>query len=88
MNERTRIHANFVQAQGNPFDIALDFGYRAKGNDPEPEPDVTVTMSWEHLKVLLAALDNLVENYEKEVGPIPDLVAKPEPVAESQKEAS
>lgn len=61
-----------MSAQGGPFDITLLFGYRA---DPEEEPDVQValTMSWEHLKVAAAALQGLVAQYEKEVGAIPDL---------------
>lgn len=61
-----------MAAQGGPFDITLLFGYRF---DPEEEPEVQValTMSWEHLKVAADALQDLVAQYQTEVGPLPDL---------------
>lgn len=67
-----RFHTNAMSAQGGPFDITLLFGYRL---DPEEEPEVQValTMSWEHLKVAADALQGLVAQYEREVGKIPDL---------------
>lgn len=69
-----RVHANAMQALGGPFDVTLEFGYRW---DPEREPDpqARVTMSWEHAKAMAQALVQAVENYEQQVGNLPDVTA-------------
>jgi hypothetical protein len=61
-----------MQVFGGPFDLTLDFGYRA---DPEASPatQVRVTMSWEHGLAMLKVLQALVDTYEKEAGKLPDL---------------
>lgn len=61
-----------MAAHGGPFDLTLLFGYRM---DPatEPELQVAVTMSWEHAAVMAKALQVLVDNYEEQVGALPDL---------------
>lgn len=61
-----------MAAHGGPFDIALDFGYRVNPND-EPDVQVRVTMSWEHALAAVKALTVLVDTYQEQVGPLPDL---------------
>jgi hypothetical protein len=72
MEEVPRVHANAMAAHGGPFDITLDYGYRADPND-EPEIQVRVTMSWEHAAAMVKALRHMVDNYESQVGKLPDL---------------
>jgi hypothetical protein len=67
------VYANVVNFHGSPFDIAMDFGSRV--GDEEPDYRVRVTMSWQHLKLMLAVLQEQVANYEAQVGHIPNLVA-------------
>lgn len=68
----SRVHANAMQAHGGPFDLTVEFGYRMT---PAREPDtqVIVSMSWEHAKAMVKALQALVDNYEQQVGSLPDL---------------
>jgi hypothetical protein len=67
-----RVHVNAMAANGGPFDLTLDFGYRARPED-EPEVQVRVTMSWEHTLAMIKALQVLVDGYEEQVGALPDL---------------
>jgi hypothetical protein len=61
-----------MRAWGGPFDITLDFGYRA---DPEIEPatQARLTMSWEHAAATVKVLKALVDGYEEQAGTLPDL---------------
>jgi LmbE family N-acetylglucosaminyl deacetylase len=62
-----------MAAYGGPFDLTLDFGYRANP-EHEPEVSVRVTMSWEHAVVMIRAMRTLVDSYEKQVrAKLPDL---------------
>ena len=61
-----RVYTNVMAAHGGPFDVTLDFGYRA-GKDPNPEFDVRVSMSWEHAVSMVAILQRLIEQYESQV---------------------
>ncbi len=61
-----------MAAHGGPFDVTLDFGFRAEA-DAEPDPQIQVTMSWEHALAMLKSLQTLVDGYQAEVGLIPDL---------------
>jgi Protein of unknown function (DUF3467) len=63
------IYANWVRVNGTPYDVALDFGYR-EDDGPPRTPDARVVMAWEHAKDVLALLQNTVEQYEKQAGPI------------------
>jgi hypothetical protein len=72
MEDVPRVHANAMAAHGGPFDLTLDFAYRARPED-DPDVQVRVTMSWEHAAIMVKALRGMVENYEEQVGPIPDL---------------
>jgi hypothetical protein len=68
-----------MQAHGGAFDIAMDFGYRAT-SDQDPIYDVRVTMSWEHLKLMLGVLQGQIAQYEEQVGTIPNLIREPQGV--------
>ena len=72
MEEVPRVHTNAMAAQGGPFDITLDFGYRVLADD-DPAVQVRVTMSWEHAAAMVKALQAMVDNYEQQVGKLPDL---------------
>ncbi len=61
-----------MAAHGGPFDLTLEFAYRRRAED-EPEPQIYVTMSWERVLAMLKSLQVLVDGYQAEVGPIPDL---------------
>ncbi len=67
-----RFHVNAMRAWGGPFDITLDFGYRA---DPEIEPatQVRISMSWEHVAATVKLLQAFIDEYEQQAGKIPDL---------------
>jgi hypothetical protein len=67
-----RVHTNAMQAHGGPFDLTLDFGYRATP-DEEPEIQVRVTMSWEHALATVKALHVMVDGYQDQIGRLPDL---------------
>jgi hypothetical protein len=68
-----RVHTNAMAARGGPFDLTLDFGYRANPED-EPEVGVRVTMSWEHALAMIKAMQVLVDAYQEQVGAsLPDL---------------
>jgi hypothetical protein len=67
-----RFHTNAMEAQGGPFDLTLNFGFRAVP-DEEPEVQTRVSMSWEHAKAMVKAIQGLVDDYEEKVGEIPDL---------------
>lgn len=70
------IYANYVHAQGGPFEITLDVGYRCGPEDPEVA--ARVVMSWEHLSVLLKVLQKQLDEYQEQVGPLPNLVQEEE----------
>jgi hypothetical protein len=57
---------------GGPFDLTIDFAYRVRPED-EPDTQVRVTMSWEHALATAKALLTLVDGYQEQVGPLPDL---------------
>jgi len=67
-----RFHTNAMRGWGGPFDLTLDFGYRA---DPEtmPETQFRVSMSWEHALAMVNVVRALVEEYESQAGKLPDL---------------
>lgn len=73
-DEPQPVYANYLKAHSGPFDVTLDFGYRI---DPKAEPpaEVRIVMSWEHLSVALPILAAQLANYEKQLGPLPKLVA-------------
>ena len=62
---------NFAACQGGPFELALTLGYR----EGEAQPLITapLVMSWEHVPILITLLQEQVSEYERLVGPIPDV---------------
>jgi Protein of unknown function (DUF3467) len=86
------LYANWVRIAATPYDVALDFGYR-EDDGPPRVPDARVVMAWEHAKDVLTLLQNTVEQYEKQVGPIrefettitPAVQPKPKPPAQRRK---
>jgi hypothetical protein len=63
------LYANWVRVAATPYDVAMDFGYREDDGAPR-SPDARVVMAWEHAKDVLALLQNTIEQYEKQAGPI------------------
>jgi hypothetical protein len=61
-----------MRGWGGPFDLTLDFGYRA---DPEaaPETQVRISMSWEHAIAMVKVVKALADTYEEQAGKLPDL---------------
>jgi hypothetical protein len=66
-----RIYTNYVAMRGGAFDVAIDFGYRV--GDDEPEMLTRVTMSWEHAVAVAALLSRQIEQYEQQMGSLPDI---------------
>lgn len=66
------IYVNWFRTEGSPGDLAVDIGYQS-GNAP-PQPAARLTMTWEHAKLLRAALDKAIEGVEADIGEIRDLM--------------
>jgi len=84
------IHANAMQAHGGPYDLALDFGYRAD-QDADPDYRVRVSMSWEHAASIVSILQRLIEDYERQVpsiSAIRDKMVEAQEAAAAQEESS
>jgi hypothetical protein len=69
-----RYYSNTVQAHSGPYDLTLDFGQTVVAS--EVEYDVRVSMSWEHAVSLVLVLQRLIENYQEQLGPLPDITSK------------
>lgn len=74
------VYTNTAGVQGGPFDVAIDFGYKALGLVGEGEGDeaetrwaVRVAMSWEHARALHTLLGEQLAAYEEQVGDLPDI---------------
>jgi hypothetical protein len=66
-------YSNAVTAHPGAFDIVLDFGFQL-GDASEPRETVArVAMSWEHAQAFKRMLSGLVDRYEQELGPLPDI---------------
>lgn len=61
-----------MAVHGGPFDVHLEFAFRPTAAS-DPEPQVSVTMSWEHAAAMVKAIQVLVDDYQENVGPIPNL---------------
>ena len=72
MPEPPTFYVNSINAQGGPFELTFDFGYRL--GDEDFTPNVRVLMSWEHAKIMTGMIGQLVSEYEARVGTaIPDI---------------
>ena len=68
-----QVYSNAVTAHPGAFDVVLDFGFQL-GDASEPRQTVArVAMSWEHAQAFRQMLSGLVERYEQELGPLPDI---------------
>lgn len=75
VEELPRHYSNAMRAQATPFDIAIDFGYRR--GEETPAYEVRIAMSWQHLQLMVKSLQELVDGYQRNVGPLPDLQRVP-----------
>jgi hypothetical protein len=70
-------YANASGIRGGPFDASLEFGYVIPQGEGEPAPvpmwAVRVAMSWEHVRALHLMLGEQLEQYETQVGRLPDI---------------
>jgi hypothetical protein len=67
------VYSNSVAAHPGAFDIVIDFGFQL-GDASEPRETLArVAMSWEHAQAFARVLAGLVERYEQELGPLPDI---------------
>jgi hypothetical protein len=69
-----RIYSNSVKAHPGAFDVVLDFGFQL-GDDPQSVAEglVQVAMSWEHAQALVRVLNGMLEAYQENLGPLPDI---------------
>jgi len=68
-----RFYSNAVRAHAGAFDVVLDFNFELGDAAEPPEPGVRVAMSWEHAAALVRIMGELIEKYQEQVGPLPDL---------------
>ena len=66
------VYVNWIRVGSSPFELSLDLGYRANPAPPGEFP-VSAVMTWEQAKQLRGLLDDAIESYESDVGPIRDL---------------
>jgi hypothetical protein len=69
-----RFYSNAVGIHPGAFDVVLDFGFQL-GDVPDqpPEVGVRVAMSWEHAAALVRILSGMLTDYQKQLGPLPDI---------------
>ena len=69
------VYANVVEMTTGPFDLVIDFGFKApeeaKRGSPEWQVVSRVAMSLSHAKTMLPILARVIAEYESKVGPIP-----------------
>lgn len=68
-----RVYSNSIAAHPGAFDIVFDFGFQLGDASEERETLARVAMSWEHAQAFARVLAGLVERYEQELGPLPDI---------------
>jgi hypothetical protein len=68
------VYANVFKATFGPYDVTLDFGHvlpEQAAQAGEFAPHIRVAMSHSHAKSMAQLLLALVEQYERQVGPVP-----------------
>ncbi len=72
------VYANWLRVGTTPFEMAIDFGYRA---DPAPpaEYPVRIVMSWEQARELRLLVDDAIETYKSDFGEIREFEGSIEP---------
>jgi hypothetical protein len=71
-----------MTAHGGPFDVTLDFGFRATQED-EPNWEARITMSWEHAISVVRILERVIRDYERQVPSLATIRVK---LAEAEQE--
>jgi len=72
-DEVPRFYSNSVAAHAGAFDVVLDFGFEL-GDASEPRSSVArVAMSWEHARAFTEMLGAMIDRYEQELGPLPNI---------------
>ena len=66
-----RAYVNFAAGQGGPMDLVLTLGYRE--GDAQPVSLATVTMTWEFVPLLTRLLQEHLDAYQEQVGPVRDM---------------
>jgi Protein of unknown function (DUF3467) len=82
--DHQEIYSNTTKAGFGPWDIRLIFGHIIEGalpNQQVAEDLVTVVMSPQHAKVLIASWEKIIKAYEDQFGIIPDLTSVVEAMA-------
>jgi len=77
--DHREIYTNTSKIGLGPWDIRLIFGHLIEGATPQQqvmEDLVTIIMSPQHAKVLLASWQNALKTYEDNFGVIPDLTER------------
>jgi hypothetical protein len=67
-----QIYANYTGVGGGAFDMNLVFGYQPGEPGAPPEMLVRVAMSWEHAQAIVKLMQEAVDKYQEQVGPLPD----------------
>jgi len=64
------VYANTVNVAGTALDLSVDFGY---GSSEEAAMAVRVVTTWEQAALLVGMLQEAIDRYGQDVGPIRDL---------------
>ena len=69
------VYANGVEITAGPFDVVLDFGFKAPEQTRKGSADheivARVAMSLAHMKTMLPMMAKIIAKYENDVGEIP-----------------
>jgi hypothetical protein len=74
--DHREIYSNTTKVGFGPWDIRLIFGHIVEGASPSQQVSedlVTIVMSPQHAKVLIASWEKVIKAYEGQFGAIPDL---------------
>jgi len=74
-----RAYVNFAHGRGAPLDFGLTVGYRE--GEANPILIQPLVMSWEFVPILIKLLQDQLDSYQEQLGPIRDL--KPERIEET-----
>lgn len=70
------VYVNWVRYRSSPYDLSLDVGYRSNPGPPQDFP-IRLVMSWEQAKILRVLLEDAVDGFEENVGPIREIEGEP-----------
>lgn len=70
-----RVYVNFAGASGSSIDLALTMGYRE--GDAEPNVSILAVMSWEFVPAVIRLLQDQLDSYQDQLGPVRDISRPP-----------